>query len=103
VPLTCPARSRGWSRPMTLPTLSGPRGSGCHDHVRLHTLPDMEMGHHLNFRDPDGIALEFDAPNQLAMDARHALASGQTTPAELATFAAEHFGRDYVPGSRPSN
>ena len=55
---------------MTLPTLSGPRGSGGHDHVRLHTsIRDMEMGHHLNFRDPDGIALEFDAPNQLAMDA----------------------------------
>ena len=63
----------------------------------------MEMGHHLNFRDPDGIALEFNAPNQLAMEAQHALASGQTTPAEIATFVAEHFGPDYVPGSRPSN
>jgi glyoxylase I family protein len=42
----------------------------------------MEMGHHLNFRDPDGIALEFDAPNELAMKAQHALASGQTTAAE---------------------
>ena len=61
------------------------------------------MGHHLNFRDPDGIALEFDAPNQLAMEAQHALASGQTTPAGIAAFVAEHFGPDYVPGSRPSN
>ena len=24
---------------------------------------DSELGHHLNFRDPDGIALEFFAPN----------------------------------------
>jgi hypothetical protein len=27
----------------------------------------MELGHHLNFRDPDGIALELAAPNELAM------------------------------------
>ena len=26
---------------------------------------DMEFGYHLNFRDPDGIALEFSAPNAL--------------------------------------
>jgi hypothetical protein len=35
------------------------------------------MGHHLNFRDPDGIALEFDAPTDLAMKAQQVLASGQ--------------------------
>jgi hypothetical protein len=52
----------------------------------------MVMGHHLNFRDPDGIALEFDAPNELAMKAQHALASGQMAPAEIAAFVAEHFG-----------
>jgi hypothetical protein len=34
------------------------------------------MGHHLNFRDPDGIALELCAANQLALTARAALASG---------------------------
>ena len=61
------------------------------------------MGYHLNFRDPDGIALEFDAPNELAMKAQRVLASGQTTPAEIAAFVAEHFGPDYVPGSHPSN
>ena len=37
------------------------------------------MGHHLNFRDPDGIALELDAPNELWLEAQQALASGQTT------------------------
>jgi glyoxylase I family protein len=71
--------------------------------VTYTPIRDMEMGHHLNFRDPDGNALEFDAPNQLAMEAQHALASGQTTPAEIAAFVAEHFGPDYVAGSRPSN
>ena len=61
------------------------------------------MGYHLNFRDPDGIALEFDAPNELAMKAQRVLASGQTTPAEIAAFVAEHLGPEYVPASRPSN
>ena len=60
------------------------------------------MGHHLNFRDPDGIALELDAPNELAMKAQRALASGQT-PEEIAAFVTEHFGPDYVPGSRLSH
>lgn len=61
------------------------------------------MGHHLNFRDPDGIALELDAPNELWMKAQHALASGQTTPAEIAAFVSEHFGPDYVPRRRRGN
>jgi glyoxylase I family protein len=71
--------------------------------VTYTPIRDMEMGHHLNFRDPDGIALEFDAPNELAIKARRALASGQTSPAEIATFVAEHFGPDYVPGHGSSN
>ena len=61
------------------------------------------MGYHLNFRDPDGIALEFDAPNELALTAQRALAAGQTSPAEIAAFVAEHLGPEYVPGSRRSN
>ena len=59
-------------------------------------IRDMEMGHHLNFRDPDGIALELCAPNQLALTARTALAAGQATPAEIAAFVAEHVGPEYV-------
>jgi glyoxylase I family protein len=51
--------------------------------VTYTPIRDMELGHHLNFRDPDGIALELDAPNELAMKAQRALASGQTTPAEI--------------------
>jgi hypothetical protein len=51
-------------------------------------------GHHLNFRDPDGIALAFDAPTDLAMKAQRVLASGQMTPEEIAAFVAEHFGPD---------
>ena len=58
------------------------------------------MGYHLNFRDPDGIALEFDAPNELALTAQRALASGQTSPEEIAAFVAEHLGPEYVPRTR---
>jgi glyoxylase I family protein len=64
-------------------------------------IRDMEMGYHLNFRDPDGIALELDAPNQLAIEAQQALASGHTSPADIAAFVAEHFGPDYVPRPLP--
>jgi catechol 2,3-dioxygenase-like lactoylglutathione lyase family enzyme len=45
--------------------------------VSYTPIRDTEMGHHLNFRDPDGIALEFDAPTDLAMKPKRVLASGQ--------------------------
>jgi glyoxylase I family protein len=72
----------------------------CFDEYGVSYTPiqDTEMGHHLNFRDPDGIALEFDAPTDRAMKAQRVLASGQTTP-EIAAFVAEHFGPEYVPDS----
>jgi glyoxylase I family protein len=60
----------------------------------------MEMGYHLNFRDPDGIALEFDAPNELILTAQRALASGQTSRDEIAAFVAEHLGPELVPGRK---
>src|SRR5215831_6839928 len=31
--------------------------------VEFTPVQDSDLGHHLNFRDPDGIALEFYAPN----------------------------------------
>lgn len=31
--------------------------------VPFTPIQDMPLGHHLNFKDPDGIALEFQAPN----------------------------------------
>ncbi len=60
----------------------------------------MEMGSYLNFRDPDGIALEFDAPNELALTAQRAVASGQTSREEVTTFVTEHLGPEYAPHSR---
>ena len=64
--------------------------------VSYTPIRDMEMGSHLNFRDPDGIALELDAPNELALQAQRALAA-HPSPAEIAAFVASHFGPEYVP------
>ena len=47
---------------------------------------DMEFGFHLNFRDPDGIALEFSAPNEILLEAKRALADGRTTQADIDAF-----------------
>ena len=64
--------------------------------VSYTPIRDMEMGSHLNFRDPDGIALELDAPNELALQAQRALAA-DASPAAIAAFVAEHLGPEYVP------
>lgn len=64
--------------------------------VTYTPIRDMEMGCHLNFRDPDGIALEFDAPNELARQAQAALAA-RPSPEEIAAFVAQHLGPELVP------
>ena len=71
------------------------------DHgVEYTPIRDMESGYHLNFRDPDGIALELDAPNELFLMARQALAAGNTSQAAIAAFVTEHFGPEYAPRPR---
>lgn len=64
--------------------------------VSYTPIRDMEMGSHLNFRDPDGIALEFDAPNELALQAQRALAARPSAD-EIAAFVAQHLGPELVP------
>ncbi|MDQ3714764.1 MAG: VOC family protein [Actinomycetota bacterium] len=68
------------------------------DHLGVPYTPirDLELGHHLNFRDPDGIALEFYVPNDLALNAREALASGQLTRGDIDAFVAMNISPDYV-------
>jgi hypothetical protein len=68
------------------------RGAWRHVYIR-----DMEMGSHLNFRDPDGIALEFWIPNDLMLQAQQALASGQVGPAEIAAFVSANLDPGLVP------
>ena len=51
-------------------------------------IQDTELGHHLNFRDPDGIALELQAPNAVYAGLVAQLASG-SVPDEVVRDQAE--------------
>ena len=62
-------------------------------------IRDELFGSHLNFRDPDDIALEFTSSNELMIAAQNALASGQMTSADIAAFIAENVDPGFVPGS----
>jgi catechol 2,3-dioxygenase-like lactoylglutathione lyase family enzyme len=65
------------------------------DHGVTYTpIRDMEMGYHLNFRDPDGIALEFSAPNELLLTAQGLMASGEITSAAIAEFISRNLSPD---------
>jgi glyoxylase I family protein len=50
----------------------------------------MEFGYHLNFRDPDNIALELSAPNDLLLAAKQALAEGRTSQADITAFVEDN-------------
>lgn len=58
--------------------------------VTYTPIRDMEFGFHLNFRDPDNIALELSAPNEHLVAAKKALADGQTSQADIDAFIDEH-------------
>jgi glyoxylase I family protein len=58
--------------------------------VTYTPIRDMEFGFHLNFRDPDNIALELSAPNELLLVAKQALADGRTSRAEIDAFLADN-------------
>ena len=65
--------------------------------VTYTPIRDMEFGYHLNFRDPDNIALELSAPNDLMLAAQEALASGHTSPQEIAACLRERLDPSVVP------
>lgn len=71
--------------------------------VKYTPIRDMEMGYHLNFRDPDDIALELYAPNAFMLSALDAMATGQMTRADIAAFVSESLGPEYVPGGTTSD
>lgn len=58
--------------------------------VSYTPIRDMEFGFHLNFRDPDNIALELSAPNEHLRAAKKALADGYTSRADIDNFIDEH-------------
>ena len=63
-------------------------------------IRDETFGSHLNFRDPDDIALEFTAENELMIAARNAMSSGQLTPAEIGAFIADNVDPSFVAGEQ---
>ncbi|MGZ8738581.1 MAG: VOC family protein [Nocardioides sp.] len=68
--------------------------------VTYTPIRDEVFGSHLNFRDPDGIALELSCSNELFVEAKTALFSGHLTSADIAAFVAQHVGSDYVASGR---
>jgi glyoxylase I family protein len=62
-------------------------------------IQDMDLGHHLNFRDPDGIALELQAPTPAYAAAVAQLRSREVSDAEILAMAREMLGSDVVAGN----
>lgn len=60
--------------------------------VRYTPIRDMPLGHHLNFRDPDGIALEFTAPNEAYTAALRELRERDVPRAEIRAWMADVLG-----------
>ena len=55
-------------------------------------IQDMPLGHHLNFTDPDGIALELQAPNEIYAAALVELRSSNLSDVEVRDRAAQLLG-----------
>jgi glyoxylase I family protein len=56
--------------------------------VEFTPIREAEFGHHLNFRDPDGIALEFTVPNALLAQAMALLRTGELSDEQVVEYAA---------------
>ena len=65
--------------------------------VPFTPIQDTALGHHLNFRDPDGIALEFQAPTEMYAAALRDLRSRDVSDAELLAVAEQLVGPEFVP------
>ena len=64
--------------------------------VTYTPIRDELFGSHLNFRDPDGIALEIASSNELMLAAQAAMRAGPMTAEEIGAFITEHVGPDFV-------
>ena len=64
--------------------------------VTYTSIRYMEFGYHLNFRDPDDIALEFNAPNETYVQLVDALASGVVPDSVLREQAERILGSGIV-------
>lgn len=59
-------------------------------------IRDMEMGSHLNFRDPDGIALELQAPNEMYAAALADARTRDIPDSEVLAMAEQMVGSEFV-------
>jgi glyoxylase I family protein len=64
--------------------------------VTYTPIRDELFGSHLNFRDPDLIALELSSPNELSVAARTLMQSGRMTSETIAEFIETHVGAEFV-------
>ncbi|GAA1479066.1 VOC family protein [Nocardioides aestuarii] len=67
------------------------------DHGVTYTpVRDELFGSHLNFRDPDAIALELTSGNELMATARAEFRSGHASTDDIAAFVAHHVGAEFA-------
>jgi glyoxylase I family protein len=64
--------------------------------VEHSPIQDLPLGHHLNFRDPDGIALELQAPTAEYAAALTLMRDARLSDADVLAAAAEMIGADLV-------
>lgn len=64
--------------------------------VTYSAIQDTPLGHHLNFRDPDGIALEFSASSDAYAAALAELQSRDMSDSEVRERAAQLLGHEFV-------
>ena len=64
--------------------------------VECSPIQDMPLGHHLNFRDPDGIALELHAPTAEYAAAVESMRTTGLSDADVLAAAAELVGPELV-------
>ncbi len=64
--------------------------------VPCSPIQDMPLGHHLNVRDPDGIALELQAPTAAYAAAMEQLRAAPMSEVELRAAAAQLLGQEVV-------
>jgi catechol 2,3-dioxygenase-like lactoylglutathione lyase family enzyme len=64
--------------------------------VSFTPIQDLPLGHHLNFRDPDGIALELQAPTEMYAAALADARTRDVSDAEVLAMAEQMLGGELV-------
>ncbi|GAA2736430.1 VOC family protein [Pedococcus aerophilus] len=68
--------------------------------VQHSPIQDMPLGHHLNFRDPDGIALELQAPSEMYAAALDRMRTQRLSKEEVLAAAEQMLGSEMVARGR---